>query len=121
MHIVSIASVFLAACRMAVADISLSYDELLEGQTATYEVVDAFVDEFRDDAPFMDKDLGAIDGRSLLTPKAALMALDKRQGYCNPGFGYCSSKYAVAPSFKVAPSQLSSRTRRLLPFEQHLL
>lgn len=104
MYIISVASIFLAACQLAVGDLPISYDELLEGQIATYETVDAFVDEFTVDAPFMDKDSGAIDDRSLLTPKAALMALDKRQRYCDPGFGYCASKYAAVPGYDVTPS-----------------
>jgi hypothetical protein len=81
----------LVACRVAAADIPISYDKLLEGQTATYEVVDTVIEELNVEAKFKDKGLGSIEERALLTPRDALFSLEKRQ-YCNPGYGYCDSK-----------------------------
>ena len=87
----SAALFLLAACRVAAADIPISYDKLLEGQTATYELVDTFVDELNVEAKFKDKGLGSIDERSLLAPRDALFSLEQRQS-CNPGYGYCRRK-----------------------------
>lgn len=86
------------ADRIPTDKLEISFDKALEGRIGFNEVVEDVVGEVSGatkrkshlDAP--GDGVGALDQRDLFSPANLDAVVEKRQSYCDPGYGYCSSR-----------------------------